>query len=60
MPAVSVELILASLEKLVQMENAWQILSVSLVLLMYFVNVDKGNVQSERYVPMESALVFVF
>ena len=39
-PSVVVELILASLERLVQMENAWHILSVSLVLLMYFANVD--------------------
>ena len=42
------------------MENAWQILSVSVVLLMYFANVDKGNVQRDKYVSMESALVFVF
>ena len=54
------ELILASLEKLVQMENVRQILSVSLVLLMYFANVGKGNVQLERFVLMETALVFVF
>ena len=54
------EFILASLEKLVQMDNAWHILSVSLVLLMYFANVDEGNVPRDKYVSMENALVFVF